>query len=103
MKIQHRFTLYEEDIVAKAKTTYVPGMDWEDIAQELRIILWRKLPKYKKSKRCSEKTFAQRIMSNRIKDLIRSANRDKRFLSIFHISWDAIYEQAILFGEKATV
>jgi RNA polymerase sigma factor (sigma-70 family) len=87
-----RFLLYENDIRAKAKSYFIPGMDWEDIAQELRLVLWLNLHKFK-PKRASERTFANRIMENKIKDLAKSANRKKRWIDSNYISLDKLLEK----------
>ncbi|MCX6734506.1 MAG: hypothetical protein NTZ25_01185 [Candidatus Peregrinibacteria bacterium] len=86
------FLRHEDDIVAKAKHFQIPGYDWEDIAQELRIALWRKLPKFL-AKKASERTFADRIMRSRIIDLNRTANRQKRFLDNNHLSYEDLAEK----------
>lgn len=78
MKI--KFQDFESNIVAKAKTNYVPGMDWEDVAQELRIHLWLKRDKYKTGRGASVKTYTMRVLGNKIIDLKRQANRKKRTL-----------------------
>lgn len=88
-----RFLLYERDIIAKAKSSNIPGFDWEDIAQELRVILWQKLEKFDPNKGAKEKTFAQRIMKNRILDLARYANRQKRKIDSYHLSLDELLEK----------
>jgi DNA-directed RNA polymerase specialized sigma24 family protein len=76
---------YTKDITAKAKTNYVPGLDWQDIAQELDIALWRGLPKFQGRNKAKERTFAQTIMRNRIIDLKKAANRQKRMLDKDHV------------------
>jgi DNA-directed RNA polymerase specialized sigma24 family protein len=69
---------YNSDIEGKAKTSYIPGMTWEDIAQELDIVLWLGLSKYRGTNGAKERTFAQTIMRNRIVDLQKAAYRQKR-------------------------
>lgn len=91
-----RFLLFEKDIVAKAKTYSIPGMDWEDIAQELRLALWLNLPKFQPGK-ASERTFANRIMENKIKDLAKFTNRKKRWIDSHYISLDELMEKALAF------
>ena len=81
---------YAADISAKAKTTLIPGLDWQDIAQELDIALWRGLPKYQGRNKAQERTFAQRVMRNRILDLAKSANRQKRYLDSNHLLFSEI-------------
>lgn len=81
---------YATDIEAKAKTTLIPGLDWQDIAQELDIALWRGLPKFQGRNKAQERTFAQRVMRNRILDLAKSANRQKRYLDSYHLLFSEI-------------
>ncbi len=64
------FQDFEKDLVAKSKSTHIPGLDWEDIAQDLRITLWQKMSRYD-PKRGSPRTFAVKVMRNRIIDLAR--------------------------------
>ena len=60
----------EPDIMGKAKQYSLSGMDWEDVAQELRIQLWQKFSNFNPQK-ASFRTWANRIMSNKLKDLLR--------------------------------
>ena len=86
------FLDYEKDITAKAKSYFVPNMDWEDIAQELRLAVWQKSQKYNPTK-AGERTFVIRIIRNRLIDLIRTANRKKRFIDNHHLSLNALAEK----------
>ena len=81
---------YAADIEGKAKTNYVPGLTWEDIAQELDIALWLGLPKYRGSNGAKERTFAQTIMRNRIIDLQKAAYRQKRQSDAYSISFSEL-------------
>lgn len=83
---------YSADITAKAKTNFVPGMEWQDIAQELDIALWRALPKYQGRNQAKERTFAQTVMRNRIIDLKKAANRQKRQLDSYHLLFSQLEE-----------
>jgi len=84
MKTYHN-NQYAADIEGKAKTNYIPGMTWEDIAQELDIALWQGLPKFRGSNGAKERTFAQAVMRNRIIDLKKAAGRQKRLLDSNHL------------------
>lgn len=83
---------YAADITAKAKTNFVPGMEWQDIAQELDIALWRALPKYQGRNQAKERTFAQTVMRNRIIDLKKAANCQKRQLDSYHLLFSELEE-----------
>lgn len=87
------FLKYERDIVIKAKFYIIPNMDWQDIAQELRIILWQKLDRFQGWNNASEKTFAAKIMKNKILDLARYANRKKRIADSKHLSLNELTEK----------
>jgi DNA-directed RNA polymerase specialized sigma24 family protein len=76
---------YAADIEGKAKTNFVPGLTWEDIAQELDIALWLGLKKYRGINGAKERTFALTIMRNRIIDLKKAANRQKRLVDSHHL------------------
>jgi len=84
---------YENEIIAKAKTYFVPSLEWKDTAQELRIALWKNLPKWDKNK-ATERTFAHIIMRNTIKNLIKKANRKKRLIDSHHFSLEDINDSA---------
>lgn len=76
---------FSKDISYRAKNVTIPGMDWEDIAQELDIALWRGLNKFKGRNKATERTFAGTIMKNRIIDLRKAADRQKRFIDSHHL------------------
>lgn len=89
------FKDHECDVVAKANSTFIPGQDADDIAQELRIELWRKLPKYDPRRGASVRTFAQLIMRSCLANLAKAAKRDKRYLSIHHLSLESLMESGV--------
>ena len=84
---------YQDDILGKAKTSRIPNMGWEDIAQEFDIALLRKLPKFQGRNGATERTFAQRIMQTALIDLSRTANRKKRTIDSNHLSLDELMER----------
>lgn len=94
MNADEKLRRYERDIVAKAKSTTIPGYDHQDIAQELMIALWQKLPKHD-PKKSSEATFAQLVMRSKLIDLWRKATSQKRILSNFHQSLESLVEQGV--------
>jgi DNA-directed RNA polymerase specialized sigma24 family protein len=77
-----RFT---DQILYFARTANIPGYDWQDVAQELDLALWLKMDKFTGKNGCSERTFAGRILKNRVIDLARGANRIKRKIDSSHI------------------
>lgn len=83
---------YTNDIVGKAKTSHIAGLDWEDIAQELDIALWKNLDKFQGRNNASERTFAVRIMRNKILDLAKTVNRQKRFIDSHHLLFSQLEE-----------
>ncbi len=87
-----RFTLYEKDIVGKAKNSIVPSMEWQDIAQELRITLWQKLDKFQGKNGAKERTFAIAVMRNRVLDLNKAAHCKKRLVDSYHFSLEELIE-----------
>lgn len=106
------FQDYESDIVAKAKTYEVPGLDWEDTAQELRLYLWLKKDRFDSKRGIKEKTFVMSILMNKIRDLRKYSNRQKRQLDFFHLTFsqvlafeggDQLLEQAIPVNMKGLI
>ncbi len=85
MRIKFFNNKYKDDILGKAKTSRIPGMDWQDIAQEIDIALWLNLSKFQGKNNAQERTFAVKIMQNKILDLVKAANRQKRFLDSYHL------------------
>jgi len=71
--------LIEYDLVTKCAKHYIRGFDSEDLAQELRMHLWRKLDKYDPSK-ASFRTWANMVMRNRLKDIHRRTVMPRRDL-----------------------
>lgn len=86
---------YQDDILGKAKSSRIPSMEWQDIAQELDIVLWQKLGKFQGLNNASERTFAIKVMRNKIIDLAKAANRKKRLIDSYHISLDELMEQGL--------
>lgn len=86
---------YQDDILGKAKTYQIPNMEWQDIAQELDITLWQKLGKFQGRNNASERTFAMKITRNKIIDLAKAANRQKRLIDSYHLSLDELMEREL--------
>lgn len=87
---------YQDDILGKAKTSRIPNMEWQDVAQELDIALWQKLGKFQGRNNASERTFAVKVMRNTILDLVKFANRQKRFIDSYHLSLDELMERELV-------
>lgn len=84
------FQNYESDIVAKARIYKVPGMDWEDVAQELRLHLWQKRDWFNPNLGVKERTFVMCMLMNKIKDLRKYFNRQKRWLESHHLTFSEV-------------
>jgi RNA polymerase sigma factor (sigma-70 family) len=78
----HRLTTYEDTpeenfmnalegyIIQVSRNYWVEGFDSEDIAQELRLHLWRKIKNYDPTKGTIE-TWGRKVLVNRVRDLYR--------------------------------
>lgn len=60
----------EKDICYLSVMNWGYGMPAEDVAQELRMHLWKKMDKYNPNV-ASLRTWAQMVMRNRLKDMSR--------------------------------
>lgn len=92
MRIRFFNNQYKNDILGKARTAHIPSMDWQDIAQELDIALWLNLSKFQGKNHSSERTFAVKIMQNKILDLVKAVNRQKRFFDSHHLVFSQLEE-----------
>lgn len=90
MRIKLYNSKYRKDIFGLASNSSIPGLTWEDIVQELDIILWRKLPKYRGENGAKERTYAITVMKNRVRDLFRSTTRQKRILNSFCLQFSEV-------------
>lgn len=81
---------YQNDIRAKAKSVTIPGMEWEDVSQEVMLHLLQVLHKYDPAK-SSLRTFVSRVATNKILDLVRRSRAKKRGL-LETVSLDALLE-----------
>jgi RNA polymerase sigma factor (sigma-70 family) len=86
---------FQRDIVAKAKTVKINGMDWDDVAQEINLHLLHNIQKYNPSK-AGPRTFVVRVADNRIRDLARRANAQKRYLDNHSLSLEELTEQELV-------
>ena len=69
-------TQFEPTIIKLAKSYNIPPLEWQDIAQELRIHLWLKRDKYDGKK--PYKNWAYIGCRNKIRDLAKYYQRQKR-------------------------
>lgn len=81
---------YQVDIRAKARRVHVPGMEAEDIFQEVMLHLLTVQGKYD-PKKSNPRTFVSRVATNKIRDLIRRSHAQKRGL-LQTVSLDALIE-----------
>jgi RNA polymerase sigma factor (sigma-70 family) len=81
---------FDQTIVKLAKTYNIPPLEWQDIAQELRLHLWENRNKYDKSKGSYE-DWAYIVCRNKIRDLARQYNNEP-------ISLDEIQEKGFDIG-----
>jgi len=82
---------FEPIIRAEAHKHNISGMDWEDVAQTIRIQLWRKEKNFNPLK-SSYKTWANKVMRDYIKDLIRLSHTKKASFLNTAISWEELKE-----------
>jgi RNA polymerase sigma factor (sigma-70 family) len=82
---------YQNDIRAKAKIARIPGMDWEDVFQEVVLHLLLVQTKFDPT-RANLRTFVSRVTTNKIRDLLRRSYAKKRGL-LETISLDALIEE----------
>ena len=67
----------EKDIAYICQTYWIKGYDKEDLAQELRFHLWKKLYLYNPTK-SRFRTWAKEVMMNRLRNLTIASHREKR-------------------------
>ncbi len=69
----------------KARKAHIKNMEADDVAQELRIHLWKNIDKYdpKHLSGASEKTFVNVILNNKIRSIATKANKDQSTPVVF--------------------
>ncbi len=85
MRIKFYNQKYERDILWKAQTARIPGLEWQDVVQELDIALWKNLPKFQSRNGANERTFVITVLRNKLLDLVKSINRKKRRIDSYHL------------------
>jgi DNA-directed RNA polymerase specialized sigma24 family protein len=72
----------EKYIVYESCQNKIYGLEPDDIAQELRVLLWNKLPTWQG--RSNVRTWANKVMKNKIKDIrkfVTKTQKRKDYLS----------------------
>lgn len=70
------FEAFEPTLIKLAKAYKIDELEWKDIAQEFRIHLWLNRNKYNRKK--SYNNWAFICCKNKIRDLAKYFNRQKR-------------------------
>jgi DNA-directed RNA polymerase specialized sigma24 family protein len=71
---------YRREIMGYANNYKISGQTSEDIAQEMDIALWEGLPKFEGRNGASQRGFAVTIMGNRLKNIFKASQAQKRIL-----------------------
>lgn len=61
-----------------ARTYQIPGMDYEDVMQELRLVCWEALKRWTPDRGAKLSTYACTVAKTRMKELFRSSQAKKR-------------------------
>lgn len=88
MEIEEFYPIIDKE----AQKHNIPGMEWQDIAQEVKTRLWLKFELYDASK-SGLRTWANKVMRNCITDLLRTANYKKAQYLNHAISIDQLQEE----------
>jgi RNA polymerase sigma factor (sigma-70 family) len=71
-------TVLEHDIDWIASRYFIPGYELDDLKQELRLELWKKAKKFDHTKNVRLRTWANTVMRNKLRNLLRDATTQKR-------------------------
>jgi RNA polymerase sigma factor (sigma-70 family) len=63
----------ENYIISTSNKYWIEGFDADDVAQELRMHLWRRIPKYNPTKGTIE-TWGYQVVVNRARDLYKKTD-----------------------------
>ena len=80
---------FEPTIIKLAKTYNIPPLEWEDIAQELRVQLWLKRDQFNPQKSAYQ-TWATKVCKNKIKDLAKKYSREIKPISLDELKENGI-------------
>ena len=72
---------FDPTIIKLAKTYRIEPLEWQDLAQELRIHLWLKRSQYNPQKSAYQ-TWATKICKNKIKDLAKKYSKEIKTISL---------------------
>lgn len=61
-----------------ARTYQIPGMEYEDVMQELRLVCWEALKRWTPDRGAKLSTYACVVAKTRMKELFRSSQAKKR-------------------------
>lgn len=81
---------FDETIVKLAKTYHIEPLEWQDVAQELRIHLWKNEAKCDKKR--PYKDWAYIVCRNKIKDLAKYHTRQKRRANLVSLEEERVKE-----------
>ena len=76
---------WEPKIYKFLQTTFVLGMDTEDIAQELRIAIMKAAQNFDEDKGITFHTYLHTVMINTLRTLISRAKKSKDFINAYSI------------------
>ena len=68
----------EHDIDWVASRYWIPGHDLDDLKQELRLELWQKIKMFDHTKGVMLRSWANTVMRNKLRNMLRDATRKKR-------------------------
>lgn len=71
--------LLEGDIRFIASRYHIPGYDQDDLRQELRMLMWKQIPKFDHTRGVLMRTWASTLMRNRLKNMSRESQAKKRW------------------------
>lgn len=80
----------EHDIRFWCSRYYVPGYDQEDLEQECRLKLWQQISKFNPKQGVLVRTWAQNVIKNTLKDLLKRQTRQKRGAGQTELSLDLL-------------
>lgn len=89
------FRDFEQTIIKISHTSHIEGLEPDDIAQELRIAVWKSQSKYDPHK-SSPQTFFNRIVKNTLTNLYKKTQTNKNKANNKTVSMDEIKEEDIL-------
>lgn len=70
--------ILDHDIKFWCSRYYIPGYDQEDLEQECRLKLWQSINKFDPHQGVLVRTWAQNVIKNTLKDLLKKQTRQKR-------------------------